>query len=85
MRALLSCRLLELVADMEARLERGESLYVHCWGGRGRAGLVAACFLQHAYGVSGEEALQRVGRAYNTRGDTGATCSCALPQSLIPT
>ena len=65
------CRLLELLTDLEARLARGESVYVHCWGGRGRAGLVAACFLQHAYGISGEEALQRVGRAYDTRGDTG--------------
>jgi hypothetical protein len=61
---------------------RGESVYVHCWGGRGRAGLVAACFLQHAYGVSGEEALQRVGRAYDTRGDTGVACSNVLPQPL---
>ena len=64
-------RLLELLTDLEARLARGESVYVHCWGGRGRAGLVAACFLQHAYGISGEEALQRIGRAYDTRGDTG--------------
>ena len=69
------CRLLELLEDLEARLAAGESVYVHCWGGRGRAGLVAACFLQHAYGVSGEEALQRVGRAYDTRGDTGMACS----------
>lgn len=77
------CRLLELLTDLEARIARGENVYVHCWGGRGRAGLVAACFLQHAYGISGEEALQRIGRAYDTRGDTGvfAALCCQGPHA----
>ena len=41
---------------------------------------MAACFLQHAYGISGEEALQRIGRAYDTRGDTGMVAAlCSHP------
>lgn len=58
-----------LVADLEARLARGESLYVHCWGGRGRAGTVGAALLAKAYGVGADEALERVQRAFDTRLD----------------
>jgi uncharacterized protein len=42
----------EAVAD-------GRSVYVHCWGGRGRTGTVVGCwFVRH--GATGEEALRRV-------------------------
>lgn len=44
-----ACRLDEIVADLQARVEDGQVLYLHCWGGRGRAGLVGACFLAAAY------------------------------------
>ena len=47
----------------------GERLYVHCWGGRGRSGLAGACLLVRAYGVSAGDALERVQRAFSTRGD----------------
>lgn len=41
---------LRCAADLEARIARGEKLYVHCWGGRGRAGTVGACLLASMYG-----------------------------------
>jgi protein-tyrosine phosphatase len=58
-----------LVDDLAARIKNGERLYVHCWGGRGRSGLVCASLLARLYGVGEEEALQRVQRAYATRRD----------------
>jgi len=58
------------VEDLARRLESGESVYVHCWGGRGRAGTVGACLLGRAWGVAtADEALERVQRAFDTRGD----------------
>jgi hypothetical protein len=42
---------------------------VHCWGGRGRAGLVGACLLAQLYGLGAEEALERVQRSFDTRKD----------------
>lgn len=48
----------------------GEKLYIHCWGGRGRAGTVGACLLGQAWGLSADEALERVQRAFATRQDT---------------
>jgi len=40
---------------------------VHCWGGRGRTGLVSACVLGALYDIDAEEALERVQRAYSLR------------------
>ena len=62
-------RLDDLVADLAGRVGRGEGLYLHCWGGRGRTGLVAACLLGALYGdMEAEEALQRVQLYHDQRG-----------------
>ncbi|KAG2430152.1 hypothetical protein HXX76_010251 [Chlamydomonas incerta] len=60
-----------LIADLESRLAAGEKLYVHCWGGRGRAGTVGACLLASMYGLPAAECLERVQRAFDTRQDGG--------------
>jgi hypothetical protein len=44
---------------IDAELERGEVVYVHCWGGRGRTGTVVGCWLVR-HGSSGEEALATI-------------------------
>lgn len=41
-------------------------------GGVGRAGTVAACLLVYMYGADADAALDRVQRAYDTRGGAGA-------------
>jgi protein-tyrosine phosphatase len=48
--------ILDLIDD---GLERGRSVYVHCWGGVGRTGTVVGCFLVR-HGASGEEAIARI-------------------------
>jgi protein-tyrosine phosphatase len=44
---------------IDSELERGEVVYVHCWGGRGRTGTVVGCWLVR-HGSSGEEALATI-------------------------
>ncbi|GBF90376.1 MAP kinase phosphatase [Raphidocelis subcapitata] len=63
--------LVDMVEDVAARLSRGDRVYLHCWGGRGRAGTVGACLLARLYGLSADEALERVQRAFDTRRDEG--------------
>lgn len=46
-------------------------VYLHCWGGRGRAGMVAAATLGMLYGLSAEEALARVDSGLKTREPEG--------------
>lgn len=36
---------------------RQRTVYLHCWGGRGRTGTVAGCTLRDLYGIGGEESL----------------------------
>lgn len=57
------------VFDLHNRVRRGERLYVHCFGGRGRTGLVAACLLGALYDglIDPEEALARVDAYYRLR------------------
>jgi protein-tyrosine phosphatase len=56
------------VKALSSRVINGETLYLHCWGGKGRAGLVAACLLGTLYEqVDAEEALHRVGMYCQSR------------------
>uniref|UniRef100_A0A061QMY2 Tyrosine specific protein phosphatases domain-containing protein n=1 Tax=Tetraselmis sp. GSL018 TaxID=582737 RepID=A0A061QMY2_9CHLO len=59
-----------VISAIDEALGSGKKVYLHCWGGRGRAGVVGACYLVKAFGVSAEEALQRVQLAYDTRRDS---------------
>jgi len=61
-----------LIEDLAQRVSRGEVLYIHCWGGQGRTGLVAACLLGRLYPqLASEEALARVQAYFNLRGAPG--------------
>lgn len=47
-------RILDLIDDANAR---GETAYVHCWGGKGRTGTVIGCLLARHGLATGEAAL----------------------------
>lgn len=55
-------RALALIGE---EITAGGKVYVHCWGGVGRTGLVIGCWLVDQ-GLSGESALQEVQRLYAT-------------------
>lgn len=58
----------EIVSHLVGRVKGGHKLYVHCWGGRGRTGLVSACLLGALYAnLDVEEALERVQMSYSLR------------------
>jgi hypothetical protein len=61
-----------LVRELTERVHRGEIIYVHCWGGAGRTGLVAACLLGALYpSMEADEALQRVQAYFSARSEPG--------------
>ena len=44
------------------------AIYIHCWGGRGRAGLIGSCLLSILFPeLSAEYILDWIQRGYNTR------------------
>lgn len=68
----------EIVASLASRVRLGETLYIHCFAGRGRTGLVAACLLGELYeGMEAAEALERVGAYYSLRASFGVSASRA--------
>ena len=60
--------LAEIVADLEERVRQGRNLYIHCWGGRGRAGTVGAALMAALYEADGSEILELVQAGYSSRG-----------------
>lgn len=56
-----------LIHDLLARLDRGEKFYLHCWGGHGRTGTVAAVLLGLLYDITPREALNRVQKYHDVR------------------
>ncbi|EFA77283.1 hypothetical protein PPL_12494 [Heterostelium album PN500] len=46
---------------------KSHRIYLHCWAGRGRTGIIAACLLGRLYQVSGLEACRRIQACYEQR------------------
>jgi hypothetical protein len=45
---------------LETALSSGDTVYVHCWGGRGRTGTVTGSHLRRTLGLGGAETLARL-------------------------
>jgi len=63
--------LLDLLSRLIHHLEANDhnnAIYIHCWGGRGRAGLVGSCLLSLLFPeLKSDNVLSFVQNAYNTR------------------
>lgn len=44
--------------------QRGQVIYIHCWGGKGRTGTVAGCALNDLFQLEGEKALTELGKRW---------------------
>jgi hypothetical protein len=50
---------------IDCALEQGHTVYVHCWGGRGRTGTVVGCHFVRR-GATGQDALLRLAELWKT-------------------
>lgn len=48
-----------ILDDIDAAVENGESVYVHCWGGIGRTGTVVGCWLVR-HGLDQGDAIRTI-------------------------
>jgi hypothetical protein len=48
-----------ILDTIDASLQAGRKIYLHCWGGIGRTGTTVGCYLVRR-GMSGEEALRQL-------------------------
>jgi hypothetical protein len=60
-----SKHLAEILFAIDRRIREGGALYLHCWGGVGRTGLVVACWLQE-HGRTPDDALAELSAKWST-------------------
>ena len=58
--------MIAILNTMDDALNAGHGVYVHCWGGVGRTGVVVGCYLVR-HGHKNEQALNLVTQLYKTR------------------
>jgi protein-tyrosine phosphatase len=51
---------------IDKAIHNGRCVYVHCWGGVGRTGMVVGCYLVR-HGMPNEQALEKVNQLFKTR------------------
>jgi hypothetical protein len=52
---------MKLILDrIDQSIEEGKPVYVHCWGGKGRAGTVVGCYLARHGVATGKDALKMI-------------------------
>jgi protein-tyrosine phosphatase len=56
----------EILDTMDEAIKNSGCVYVHCWGGVGRTGMVVGCYLIR-HGMANEKALAKVNQLYRTR------------------
>jgi protein-tyrosine phosphatase len=57
--------LAEILLAIDGRIREGGLVYLHCWGGVGRTGLVVACWLQE-HGRTADRALAELSEKWST-------------------
>jgi protein-tyrosine phosphatase len=50
-------RIMEILDAIDLAISDGKNIYLHCFGGKGRTGLVVGCYLAR-HGMPGVKALQ---------------------------
>jgi protein-tyrosine phosphatase len=58
-------RMAEILDEIAAAESAGSTVYLHCWGGVGRTGMVVGCYLVRQ-GMTGDEALAEVATLFST-------------------
>ncbi|MGD0751705.1 MAG: hypothetical protein ABSA23_09875 [Anaerolineales bacterium] len=62
-------KMIVLLDALDAALASGHKIYLHCWGGIGRTGTTAGCWLVR-HGLTGAQALIRLNELYQDAGQS---------------
>jgi hypothetical protein len=52
-------KMVEILDMIDFALSEGKTVYLHCFGGKGRTGTVVGCYLAR-HGIPGEKALEKI-------------------------
>ncbi|KAL9180505.1 hypothetical protein ACHAXT_010958 [Thalassiosira profunda] len=73
--------LVVVVSALAERIRSGEAIYLHCWGGKGRSGLVSACLLIDLYDIDADTALAYVNAFIQLRNVGGEGKRLSSPET----
>jgi len=65
-------QVLPLLQELVQRVRMNQRLYIHCYGGHGRAGTICACLLGILYELPPDEAIMRIQVYHDSREESGA-------------
>ena len=70
----------QIIKYIENELKNKKTIYIHCYGGHGRTGIIAAILLKHIQSnISGIEALEVISHLHCYRNDGG--CNIQAPET----
>lgn len=73
-----------ILDDIDAALADGHTVFVHCWGGRGRTGTVVGCWLSR-HGLGGGDAIRRIAELRRDVEDAGMSSPETTAQRAMVT
>src|SRR5438105_7412953 len=56
-----------IVKDIDTLSNNGNIIYLHCYGGHGRSGLIATSYLMYKYGIDWKQAVNRWYQSHDSR------------------
>ena len=59
----------DFISELVNRVKNGQKLYIHCFGGHGRTGLISIQLFSALYGISSQEATKLVNSYHDQRID----------------
>ena len=73
-----------ILNEIDASLSADRPAYVHCWGGKGRRGVVVGCYLVRQ-GLSGHEALEKIKdlRRYEAQGNLPSPQTASQREMIV--
>jgi protein tyrosine phosphatase (PTP) superfamily phosphohydrolase (DUF442 family) len=73
-----------ILNEIDASLSANRPVYVHCWGGKGRTGVVVGCYLVRQ-GLSGHEALEKIKdlRRYEAQGNLASPQTTSQREMVV--
>jgi protein-tyrosine phosphatase len=73
-----------ILDDVDAALDVGATVYVHCWGGIGRTGTVVGCWLMR-HGLDAGDPIGRIAELRRSLPDAHAPSPQTTPQCAMVT
>mgnify|MGYP001582821730 CR=1 FL=1 len=75
--------LIKIIKRLSNQIAKHKRILVHCYGGKGRTGLIVTLLLGMIYGMTSKEALNIISKLFNLYRKDKGTKKCTMPQTKV--